>query len=616
MPSARGDLINPKPQLAGDVAVELLLEAGAVLATSLDVTTTIGQVARLTVPRLADLCVIDLVDEDGSIRKAAAAGADERVARGLEEMRRRSPVDPDGQHPVAEVIRSGEPQLLAHMSSNSLKGFAQSSDHASFMIANDYRSAIVSPLLARGRTLGTLSLLRLGECEPYGNEDLQLGGELARRAALAIDNAELFSEVKRGREAEHFMAEASRMLASSMDYGETLQRVARLAVPQIADWCAVDVMGEHGELERVAVHHSDPEKLALAERLHDSYRPGLDEPGGVPDVIRTGQARIFTDIRPEALAAYARDEEHLRLLKAIEATAVIIVPLAAPARTIGAITLVSSESGRRLTEADLGVAVRLGRRAGTAVESARLYTERTRIADILQASLLPESLPEIPGVELEALYRAAGELNDVGGDFYDVFPYGSNRWMLVIGDVCGKGPRAAGVTALARHTLRTAARLDQSPSDMLATLHRALRDQPLGADLCTVCLVTLERTGERARLTVALAGHPPPLIIDAGGEAAQIGRPGTLLGVLDQLEHTETEAELRAGETLLLYTDGLPEAGSSERQLGEGGLSEMCRSAPELSLGRLLESLVRTASARAGERLRDDIALIGARLAP
>ena len=616
MPSARGELINRRPQLAGEVAVELLLEAGAVLATSLDVSTTIGQVARLTVPRLADLCVIDLVDEDGSIRKAAAAGADERIARGLEELRRRSPVDPDGQHPVAEVIRSGEPQLLAQMSSNSLKGFAQSSDHASFMIAHDYRSAIVSPLLARGRTLGALSLLRLGECEPYGNEDLQLGGELARRAALAIDNAELFSEVKRGREAEHFMAEASRMLASSMDYGETLQRVARLAVPQIADWCAVDVMGEDGELERVAVHHGDPEKLALAERLHDSYRPGLDEPGGVPDVIRTGQARIFTDIRPEALAAYARDEEHLRLLKAIEATAVIIVPLAAPARTIGAITLVSSESGRRLTEADLGVAVRLGRRAGTAVESARLYTERTRIADILQASLLPESLPEIPGVELEALYRAAGELNDVGGDFYDVFPYGPNRWMLVIGDVCGKGPRAAGVTALARHTLRTAARLDQSPSDMLATLHGALRDQPLGADLCTVCLVTLELTGEGARLTVALAGHPPPLIIDAGGETAQIGRPGTLLGVLDQLEHTETEAELRAGETLLLYTDGLPEAGSSERQLGEGGLSEMCRSAPELPLGRLLESLVRSASACAGERLRDDIALIGARLAP
>ena len=177
----------------------------------------------------------------------------------------------------------------------------------------------------------------------------------------------------------------------------------------------------------------------------------------------------------------------------------IIVPLAAPARTIGAITLVSSQSTRRLSNADLGLAERLGRRAGTAVESARLYTERTRIAKVLEAALLPESLPSIPGVEVQALYRAAGELNDAGGDFYDVLAYGPERWMLVIGDVCGKGPRAAGVTALARHTLRTAAMLGQSPAGMLATLHEALRHQPQGADLCTVCLVTLEpeRPGER-----------------------------------------------------------------------------------------------------------------------
>jgi PAS domain S-box-containing protein len=744
MPSTRGDLTSTSPHLADEVAVELLLEAGAVLATSLDVTTTITQVARLTIPRLADLCVIDLRDEDGSIREVAVAAADERIARGLEEMRRRTPVDPDGQHPVARVIRSGEPQLLAEMSSTRLRGFAQSLDHASFMIENDYRSAVVSPLLARGRTLGALSLLRLGECEPYGSEDLELGGELARRAALAIDNATLFSdlrrveqrleailanlgeaitvedeggqtvftnraaaellglattgeltgappgtiahrflihdergreldvqdmpgrrlfagerpgpllvrnivrasgeerwlvvrsspitdpetgrvlyavnvfenitEVKRAQLAESFMAEASRLLASSMDYAETLQRVARLAVPQIADWCAVDVLGEHGELERVAVHHSDPEKLALAEQLNRSYRPALGDPTGVPEVIRSGQAHIFTDIKPEALAEYARDEEHLRLLSAIGATAVIIVPLAAPARTIGAITLVSSGSSRRLTEADLGLAVRLGRRVGTAVESARLYTERTRIANILQAALLPESLPEIPGVEIEARYHAAGELNDVGGDFYDVFAYGPDRWMLVIGDVCGKGPRAAGVTALARHTLRAAAMLGQSPSGMLATLHQALRVQPLGADLCTVCLVTLRHVGERARLTVALAGHPPPLIIDASGEPIQIGSPGTLLGVLDPLENSETEAELSPGETLLLYTDGLLDAGMSGRQLGEDGLSELCRSVHDLTLAGLLERVVETASARAGDGLRDDIALIGARL--
>jgi PAS domain S-box-containing protein len=727
-----------------DIAMDLLVEAGAVLATSLDLTTTMEQVARLTVPRAADLCVIDLNDEDGVIRDVAVAAADPMIGRDLEALRRRYPLDPDGQHPVARVIRSGEAVLLEEMTDMSMRSFAQGSEHARFMIDRRYHSAVVAPLLARGRTLGALSLLRLGESERYSDGDLELGLELARRAALAIDNARLFSEVRRveqrlaamlvnlaeaitlmdeggrmvfanqaaadllgasspaelmearpgtimsrflvldedGRElelesmpgrrlfrgerpepllvrnivrstgeerwlivrsspitdpetgrvlyavnvfenitevkraqlAESFMAEASRVLASSMDYSETLKHIARLVVPQIAEWCAVDLVGEDGEIERVAVHHVDPARLELAERLERGYPPALDEPVGVPEVIRSGKARIYTDLGPDALAGYARDREHLELLQAIGATVVIIVPLAAPARTIGAITLVSSGSTRRLARGDLALAERLGRRAGTAVESARLYTERTRIADVLGAALLPESLPEVPGLDVEALYRAAGELNDVGGDFYDVLAYGPDRWLLVIGDVCGKGPRAAGVTALARHTLRAAAMLGQTPTGMLGTLHEALRRQPVGADLCTVCLLVVERPAGHARLTVALAGHPPPLIIDADGSHTQIGRRGTLLGVLDPIDISEVQAELHPGETLLLYTDGLPDAGASAPRLGEQGMLELCAQAPRLELAGLLELIEQAALQHAEGKLRDDIALIAVRL--
>ncbi len=728
-----------------DVTVELLVEAGAVLASSLDLTTTMDQVARLTVPRLADLCVIDLRHDDGSIREVAVAASDPVLASALERLRVRHPLNPDGEHPVARVIRSGEPQLLAEMTNMLLRSFAQGSEHARFMIDHRYHSAVVAPLLARGRTLGALSVLRLGDSAAYRDGDLELACELARRAALAIDNARLFSEVRRveqrleavlvnlaeaitltddqgqmvfanqaaadllgggtpaelmsarpgtimsrflvldeqGREldlesmpgrrlfagdrpepllvrnivratgeerwlivrsspvldpdtgrvlyavnvfenitevkrvqlAESFMAQASRVLASSLDYADTLQKVARLAVPQLADWCAVDLLGEDGELERVAVHHADPSRLALAEQLDSAYRPALDEPVGVPEVIRSGQSRIYPDIEPDALAAYARDSAHLTLLQAVGVTAVIIVPLAAPPRTIGAITLVSSESTRRFSHADLALAERLGRRAGTAVESARLYTERTRIANVLEAALLPESLPAIPGIEIESLYRAAGELNDVGGDFYDVLAYGADRWLLVIGDVCGKGPRAAGVTALARHTLRTAAMLGQTPTGMLGTLHEALRHQPEGADLCTVCLVTLERRSASARLTVTLAGHPSPLLIDGHGECRQIGRSGTLLGVLDPLDIREVGAELHAGETLLLYTDGLPEAGRAGQQLDEQRLFELCAgAASQPTVASMLAQVEQIALQRAAGRLRDDIALLALRL--
>jgi PAS domain S-box-containing protein len=731
-------------QPAGTDAMALLVEAGAVLATSLDLTTTMGQVARLTVPGLADLCVIDLRNDDDSIRDVAVAAAVEGTARELEDLRARHPLDPEGEHPVARVIRDGQPVLIPELSSALLSSFAQGSEHARFMIERDYHSVVVAPLLVGERTLGALSVLRLGEGAPYDGDDLELVCELARRAALAIDNARLYSEVrdveqrlaailvnlaeaitvmdehgqlvfanqaavdllgaatpdeltsarpgaimsrflvldeegreldlesmpgrrlfrgerpkpllvrnivratgeerwllvrsstvtdpeterlmyavsvfenitevKRAQLAESFMAEASRLLASSMDYSETLQRVARLAVPQLADWCAVDLLNEGGEIERVAVHHTDPVRLALVEQLSRTYRPTLEQGPGVAEVIRTGQARVFTDIRPDALTASARDSEHLELLRAIEATAVIIVPIAGAARTIGAITLVSAESIRRLSSADLALAERLGRRAGTAVESARLYTERTRIAHTLQRALLPDSLPEIPGVELAARYSPAGQLNDVGGDFYDAFDYEHDRWMLVIGDVCGKGARAAGVTALARHTLRTAAMGGQSPTEMLATLHRALRRQPAGADLCTACLVTIERTAEHGRLTVTLAGHQPPFLIGADGEAVQIGQPGTLLGVVDPIELREVEAEIRPGQTLLLYTDGVPEAGRARGQLGEQGLRELCRRAPDLGIADLLEQIELGALESARGMLRDDIALLGLRL--
>jgi PAS domain S-box-containing protein len=733
------------PTPVGNVAASLLIDAGAVLASSLDPTTTMIQVARLTVPRIADLCVIDLRDEDGSIRDVAVAASDDTIARNLEALRTGHPLDPEGEHPVARVIRSGEPILLSEMTDTLLRSIAQGSEHAAFMIEHGYRSAAVAPLRARNRTLGALSLLRLGDGIRYCEDDMDLACELARRAALAIDNARLYSDLRRteqrleavlvnlaeaitvvdehghtvfanqaaadllrvaspeelmsaepgsimprflvfdeqGREldldqmpgrrlfagehpepllvrnivratgeerwiivraspvidpetgrmlyavnvfenitavkrvqlAESFMAGASRVLASSMDYSETLKRVARLTVPQLASWCAIDLLNERGEIERVAIQHSDEAMVELAERLNREYRPSPDEPGGVPEVIRTGEARVYTDILPDALARYARDNKHLEMLSAIGATAVIIVPMIGAAGTIGAITLVSAGEDRRLSAEDLPLAERLARRSGTAVENARLYTERTRIAHTLQKALLPESLPEIPGVEVAARYCAAGELNDVGGDFYDVFDHGADRWILVIGDMCGKGPRAAAVTALARHTLRAAAMSDQPPMEMLGTLHRALCRQPQGADLCTVCLVTMELSMGPPRLTVALAGHPPPLVIAANGDVSMVGRHGTLLGVLDPIEVGFMRIEVKPGDTLLLYTDGLPDAGVAGSQLGEASMIELCRKAPRESLEEMLEYIERAAVDYAGGSLRDDLALLGARIA-
>jgi PAS domain S-box-containing protein len=673
-----------------DPGVELLIRAGIVLASSLhDPQTTMREVARLTVPGLGDMCVIDLLDRDGSIKDVAVACADRELEEGLERMRSSFPLNPDGEHPAAVVIRSGHPMLLERMDSGALRSYAESDAHARFMIQNGYRSAVVAPLVARDRTLGAISVLRLGEREGYRSEDLDLVQALAWRAALAIDNARLFSElrvleermeavlvnlaeaitvedrdgrlifanqaaadllgaltpeeltsapkgtfrsryrnldehgrelpsesmpgrrlfagertgplllrnvarasgeerwlvvrsspvrdpergeivyavnvlenvtdIKRAQLAGDFLAEVSRVLASSMDYGLTLERVTQLAVPQIADWCAIDVVDERGQTERVAAHP-----------------PGTGPP-------------------------FAKN-------------AAITVPMTAAGKVIGEITLATTEPGRRLGREQLELAEELGRRAGGVVENARLYTERTRIARTLQQALLPESLPHIPGVDLQALYTAVGELNEVGGDFYDVFDYREDRWMLVIGDVCGKGPRAAAVTALARYTLRAAAMSGHSPVGMLTMLHRALLRGRGAAELCTVCLVTLAREAQRARLTVTLAGHPPPLLMGAGGEIEQVGRIGTLLGAIDPLNVEETGATLEPGHTLLLYTDGVTDAGTNGEVMGEDGLLQLCAEAGGLAPKELLSRIEQAALERSEGSLRDDLALLAVHL--
>ena len=186
--------------------------------------------------------------------------------------------------------------------------------------------------------------------------------------------------------------------------------------------------------------------------------------------------------------------------------------------------------------------------------------------------------------------------------------------MLVIGDVCGKGPGAASVTALARHTLRAAAMTGCTPTRMLEMLHTALLRDP-GGDLCTVCLVLVTPSERDARLTVALAGHPPPLVVNGRGEVRPIGEPGTLLGLIEPVVITERDAHLQGDETLLLYTDGVPEVRGADGMLGESGLRRLSLEGATMSLPRMLEHIERQAIAHADGRVQDDIALLGLRLA-
>ena len=281
-------------------------------------------------------------------------------------------------------------------------------------------------------------------------------------------------------------------------------------------------------------------------------------------MLRTGESQLWADIPDELIVAAAQDEEHLRLIRELGMTSAMMVPMRVRDRVFGVISFVSAESGRRFTDADLRLAEDLALRAATAVENARLYRARTKIARTLQASLLPPLLPEVPGIEAGALYRPAGEEHEVGGDFYDLFATTENHWFAVIGDVCGKGAEAAAVTALARYTIRAAAAQDRSPAAILRWVNDAMLREG-SSRFCTIAVAHLDRSAPTTRLTVAVGGHPAPIVLRADGSVETAGAGGTLIGLVDDPRLAETTTELAPGDAVLLYTDGVTEADAPRR---------------------------------------------------
>ena len=281
-------------------------------------------------------------------------------------------------------------------------------------------------------------------------------------------------------------------------------------------------------------------------------------------MLRTGESQLWPEIPEELLVAAAQDEEHLRMIRAIGMSSAMVVPMRVRERVLGAITFVSAESGRRFGRGDLRLAEDLALRAATAVENARLYRARSAIAQTLQASLLPPMLPEVPGVDAGALYRAAGDDHEVGGDFYDLFATSDDHWFAVIGDVCGKGAEAAAVTALARYTIRAAAARRHSPAAILRWVNEVMVREG-STRFCTIAVAHLDRSQEQTLLTVAVGGHPCPILLRADGGVEEIAVHGTLLGLVEDPSLADVTVELAAGDTVLLYTDGVTEAAAPMR---------------------------------------------------
>jgi PAS domain S-box-containing protein len=593
---------------AAERRAAFLAETAEMLDASLDLPTTLRTLSRVLVPRVADLCLIDMVGRGGAVRRVAVAHSDPEVEQLVWELTRRYPNAPSAPGGIRQVIEEGRTEYLLELDDELLERAFPDAEHRARVHALGLRSAVIVPLRARGRTLGAMTLLLTRPERVFDEPDIALAEELARRASLAVDNARLYTDLRRADQTRRFLSEATEILAGSLDWDTTVQTIAQLAVDGLADGCSIDALEPSGEIRELALAHVDEERRAIYAEFRRRYGVGRRSPF-LRRAVQTMQPELHREVTDEQLRQAADDEEHFALLRAFNPRSIICVPLVARGRALGVISLYRTESGERFGEDDLNLAIELARRAAVAADNARLYSERTRVAETLQRSLVPASIPAIPHAEVAVRFRSAGE-GEVGGDFYDVFERHPGSWAAVVGDVCGKGAQAAALTALARHTVRAAARYEDGPVGALEVLNDAITEQAPELLFCTAALLWLEPDADGAALRVALGGHLPPLLVRASGEVEALEAHGSLLGVFDQAELQERTAALRAGDAVVLYTDGVTEAGAPDAALGEERLSELVRGLAGRGAEEIAAAIERATLEHQSDRPRDDVAVL------
>ena len=405
--------------------------------------------------------------------------------------------------PMSEVIRTGEPVFVANIEQRN-RDYPDLAHQG-----QDSHALVVVPLAVEGRVFGAMSL-SFDEDIEFEPERREMKMALARQAAQALARSRLYAAEQSMRERMTFLAEASELLGSSLDYNSTLRRVAQLSVPGLADWCAIDMVGPNGEIERLAVAHEDPEKVRWAYELQDRYPPDPDAPTGVPQVLRTGEPEFYPELPQELLEeAIADDDELRRIVEELGLKSSICVPLVARGRKLGALTLIAAEKHPAYTQADLDLAIELARRAAIAVDNARLFQEAERGANAARALayvadgvvLLDDdnhvrhwnpAAAAITGVsEEEALGRPVGDVVSVWDALTSHVPLvapgraartvtvplvlaGRERWVAVSGVAFGQG------TVFALQDVTDEHALEKTRSDFVATASHELRT-PLAA---------------------------------------------------------------------------------------------------------------------------------------
>ena len=466
-----------------------------------------------------------------------------------------------------------------------------------------FESLAVIPLAVEGQPFGAVSL-SFDERRDFDVEERTFLAAAVQQAAYMLERARMFAAERAAAERQSFLADAGDLLSRSLDLDAALDELARLAVDRFADWCGIELVDDSGGLRNVAVAHRDPERVALARELRERYPVDETADRGAAHVIRTGESELYSEISEELLVQSARDAEHLRLVRELGLASAMIVPLRAHGATLGALTLVSSESGRRYGAADLSLAEELARRAALAIDNALLYRREHEAAVTLQRALLPESLPDVPGLEFAARYEPAAPGLEVGGDWYEVVAREDGKLGIMIGDVAGRGIRAASTMGRLRPAVRGFVADGHPPAEVVRRLDTLIKESER-PELTTVLHVLYDpRTGSGEYVR---AGHPPAMLRLPDGSVSELrGKGSPPLGILPEADFHVHPIQVPPGSLLLLYTDGLIERRGIDLEEALAGLREAVGGCGASAAG-CLDNLAR---AYGTDRVPDDVAML------
>jgi serine phosphatase RsbU (regulator of sigma subunit) len=579
----------------------------------------IGRLTATTAAELigADACAAYSREDDADVLTALH----DHGLRGTT-LRRFTQVTLHRGRPMSDAVLTGEPVWLE----DAVQWHARYPEMAPIGVSEGIEATACLPLRVEDRDLGAV-VFSFYRPRAFDLAEREFLVTVAALCAQALDRARLYAaeqqaraDAERERDRMTFLAQASSLMEAPLSVEERLRQLGDLVVEGVADWAAVHLV-RGTRVDRVTVAHLDPAKVAFVDELERRYPPDPDAPGGAIEVSRSGVPVVMPDVPDELLVASARDATHLELIRALGMRSAIVVPLVVRGRSLGALTLVQAESGERFTDEDLTFVGQLAATAALALDNAALYEQQRLVARTLQTALLPSELPDVPGVSCAGRYRPPSpDLTDVyvGGDLYDVHEDAERgRWALTVADVCGKGPEAAALTALIRHTVHAEVGHGLVPAEVLRRVNAAMLRHRGGNRARFATMAHAAMTVDAAGVAVSLVngGHPPAVIL-RGDRVEWLDVPGTLVGVYPDVDLDEVRVRLDPGDALLLYTDGVTEARGPEGWFGSERLASLVTSLAGASADEIADGVLAAVTDFQGGRLRDDVALLVVRVDP